>query len=154
MSMSSPGNALVEQKTFLSLGQQAVSLRDSHDRLKALRRVTSTAQILLAYSMVMRALSQTASRYVCPELYWHFCFHDISVISRVSLYLHLQCISVQPVQRIRVSGSGRYPYPCSFNDTSCRGQGSYLCGQTTRCEGDDNRAQQLNVLELPLISYR
>uniref|UniRef100_A0A4W6C7G9 HECT-type E3 ubiquitin transferase n=1 Tax=Lates calcarifer TaxID=8187 RepID=A0A4W6C7G9_LATCA len=41
--------------------RQAVSLRDSHDRLKALRRVTSTAQILLAYSMVMRALSQTAS---------------------------------------------------------------------------------------------
>lgn len=62
------GNALVEQKTLLSLGQQAVSLRDSHDRLKALRRVTSTAQILLAYSMVMRALSQTASRHVCvPE---------------------------------------------------------------------------------------
>ncbi|CAJ1070719.1 probable E3 ubiquitin-protein ligase HERC1 isoform X5 [Xyrichtys novacula] len=55
------GNAHVEQKTTLSLGQQAVSLRDSHDRLKALRRVTSTAQILLAYSMVMRALSQTAS---------------------------------------------------------------------------------------------
>ncbi|XP_029371513.1 probable E3 ubiquitin-protein ligase HERC1 isoform X2 [Echeneis naucrates] len=55
------GNALVEQKTSLSLGQQAISLRDSHDRLKALRRVTSTAQILLAYSMVMRALSQNAS---------------------------------------------------------------------------------------------
>ncbi|XP_028274446.1 probable E3 ubiquitin-protein ligase HERC1 isoform X2 [Parambassis ranga] len=55
------GSALVEQKASLSLGQQAVSLRDSHDRLKALRRVTSTAQILLAYSMVMRALSQTAS---------------------------------------------------------------------------------------------
>ncbi|XP_065821674.1 probable E3 ubiquitin-protein ligase HERC1 isoform X4 [Labrus bergylta] len=55
------GNALVEHKASLSLGQQAVSLRDSHDRLKALRRVTSTAQILLAYSMVMRALSQTAS---------------------------------------------------------------------------------------------
>ncbi|XP_026152678.1 probable E3 ubiquitin-protein ligase HERC1 isoform X2 [Mastacembelus armatus] len=58
---ASKGNALVEQKTSLSLGQQAVSLRDSHDRLKALRRVTSTAQILLAYNMVMRALSQTAS---------------------------------------------------------------------------------------------
>ncbi|KAA8584475.1 hypothetical protein FQN60_008260 [Etheostoma spectabile] len=59
--VATKGNALVEQKTSLSLGQQAVSLRDSHDRLKALRRVTSTAQILLAYSMVMRALSQTAS---------------------------------------------------------------------------------------------
>ncbi|XP_031715964.1 probable E3 ubiquitin-protein ligase HERC1 isoform X3 [Anarrhichthys ocellatus] len=58
---ASKGNALVEHKASLSLGQQAVSLRDSHDRLKALRRVTSTAQILLAYSMVMRALSQTAS---------------------------------------------------------------------------------------------
>ncbi|KAM9794366.1 putative E3 ubiquitin-protein ligase HERC1 isoform 3-T6 [Syngnathus typhle] len=54
------GDAVVEQKGSLSLGQQAMSLRDSHDRLKALRRVTSTAQILLAYSMVMRALSQTA----------------------------------------------------------------------------------------------
>ncbi|XP_037548156.1 probable E3 ubiquitin-protein ligase HERC1 [Nematolebias whitei] len=53
--------AHVDQKTCLSLGQQAMSLRDSHDRLKALRRVTSTAQILLAYSMVMRALSHTAS---------------------------------------------------------------------------------------------
>ncbi|XP_057674688.1 probable E3 ubiquitin-protein ligase HERC1 isoform X1 [Corythoichthys intestinalis] len=54
------GNAIVEQKFSLSLGQQALSLRDSHDRLKALRRVTSTAQILLAYGMVMRALSTTA----------------------------------------------------------------------------------------------
>ncbi|XP_041825741.1 probable E3 ubiquitin-protein ligase HERC1 isoform X2 [Melanotaenia boesemani] len=62
------GNALVEQKTSLSLGQQAISLRDSHDRLKALRRVTSTAQILLAYNMVMRALSQTASSVlVCSQ---------------------------------------------------------------------------------------
>ncbi|KAM8872529.1 putative E3 ubiquitin-protein ligase HERC1 isoform 2-T2 [Synchiropus picturatus] len=60
------GNALVEQKSSLSLGQQATSLRDSHDRLKALRRVTSTAQILLAYNMVMRALSQSsASASVC-----------------------------------------------------------------------------------------
>uniref|UniRef100_A0A8C7YP15 HECT-type E3 ubiquitin transferase n=1 Tax=Oryzias sinensis TaxID=183150 RepID=A0A8C7YP15_9TELE len=54
-------NSLAEQKTLLSLGQQAVSLRDSHDRVKALRRVTSTAQILLAYSMVMKVLSQAAS---------------------------------------------------------------------------------------------
>lgn len=63
----------------MSLGQQALSLRDSHDRLKALRRVTSTAQILLAYNMVMRALSQTASRYIWPEycfihIFFHFFF--------------------------------------------------------------------------------
>lgn len=83
---SLPENALVEQKTCLSLGQQAVSLRDTIDRLKALRRVTSTAQILLAYSMVMKALSQTASRcriktkhavfHLCdifPDLKRHFC---------------------------------------------------------------------------------
>lgn len=76
LSFSSPGNVLVEQKTLLSLGQQAVSLRDSHDRLKALRRVTSTAQILLAYSMVMRALSQTASRYVCPDYSLLTFFHS------------------------------------------------------------------------------
>lgn len=72
LSFSSSGNALVELKISLSLGQQAVSLRDYHDRLKALRRVTSTAQILLAYSMVMRALSQTASRYVSPEYSFFF----------------------------------------------------------------------------------
>lgn len=51
----------------MSLGEQAASLRDPQDRLKALRRVTSTAQILLAYSMVMRALSQTTSRYAGAE---------------------------------------------------------------------------------------
>ncbi|XP_051773057.1 probable E3 ubiquitin-protein ligase HERC1 isoform X4 [Ctenopharyngodon idella] len=45
----------------LSLGEQAASLREPQERLLALRRVTSTAQILLAYGMVMRALSQTSS---------------------------------------------------------------------------------------------
>lgn len=48
----------------LSLGEQAASLREPQERLLALRRVTSTAQILLAYSMVMRALSQTSTRYL------------------------------------------------------------------------------------------
>ena len=57
-----PGAASAEQKGPLSLGEQASLLRDPQDRLQALRRVTSTAQILLAYSMVMRALSQTSSR--------------------------------------------------------------------------------------------
>uniref|UniRef100_A0A8C1RPW7 E3 ubiquitin-protein ligase HERC1 n=1 Tax=Cyprinus carpio TaxID=7962 RepID=A0A8C1RPW7_CYPCA len=52
----------------LSLGEQAASLRESQERLLALRRVTSTAQILLAYSMVMRALSQTStSSSVCNQ---------------------------------------------------------------------------------------
>ncbi|XP_050948731.1 probable E3 ubiquitin-protein ligase HERC1 isoform X3 [Labeo rohita] len=52
----------------LSLGEQAASLREPQERLLALRRVTSTAQILLAYSMVMRALSQTStSSSVCNQ---------------------------------------------------------------------------------------
>ncbi|TRY98659.1 hypothetical protein DNTS_005902 [Danionella cerebrum] len=45
----------------LSLGQQAASLREPQERLLALKRVTSTAQILLAYSVVIRALSHTSS---------------------------------------------------------------------------------------------
>ncbi|KTF81529.1 hypothetical protein cypCar_00034523, partial [Cyprinus carpio] len=45
----------------LSLGEQAASLREPQERLLALRRVTSTAQILLAYSIVIRALSQTST---------------------------------------------------------------------------------------------
>ncbi|XP_035245722.1 probable E3 ubiquitin-protein ligase HERC1 isoform X2 [Anguilla anguilla] len=58
------GEAGVEQKAPpvpLSLGEQAAALRDPHDRLLALKRVTTTTQILLAYSMVMKALSQTSS---------------------------------------------------------------------------------------------
>ncbi|XP_016106101.1 probable E3 ubiquitin-protein ligase HERC1 [Sinocyclocheilus grahami] len=52
----------------LSLGQQAASLREPQERLLALRRVVTTAQILLAYSMVMRALSQTStSSSVCNQ---------------------------------------------------------------------------------------
>ncbi|KAL1253293.1 hypothetical protein QQF64_017986 [Cirrhinus molitorella] len=52
----------------LSLGEQAASLREPQERLLALRRITSTAQILLAYSMVMRALSQTStSSSVCNQ---------------------------------------------------------------------------------------
>uniref|UniRef100_A0A8C1NKA8 HECT-type E3 ubiquitin transferase n=1 Tax=Cyprinus carpio TaxID=7962 RepID=A0A8C1NKA8_CYPCA len=52
----------------LSLGEQAASLREPQERLLALRRVTSTAQILLAYSIVIRALSQTStSSSVCNQ---------------------------------------------------------------------------------------
>ncbi|KAA0723274.1 putative E3 ubiquitin-protein ligase HERC1 [Triplophysa tibetana] len=41
----------------LSLGEQASSLQTSADRLVALKRVTAAAQVLLARTMVMRALS-------------------------------------------------------------------------------------------------
>ncbi|XP_072518712.1 probable E3 ubiquitin-protein ligase HERC1 isoform X2 [Salminus brasiliensis] len=46
---------------LLSLGEQAASLREAQERLVALRRITATAQILLGYSMVLRALSQISS---------------------------------------------------------------------------------------------
>ncbi|XP_032830981.2 putative E3 ubiquitin-protein ligase HERC1 isoform X4 [Petromyzon marinus] len=49
----------VEKQTSsrVSLGEQAVILRDPHDRILALKRVTAAAQILLARTMVMRTLS-------------------------------------------------------------------------------------------------
>ncbi|KAM3626014.1 uncharacterized protein V6R79_021387 [Siganus canaliculatus] len=41
----------------MTLGEQAASLQNSHERLMALRRVTAASQVLLARTMVMRALS-------------------------------------------------------------------------------------------------
>ncbi|XP_072409417.1 probable E3 ubiquitin-protein ligase HERC1 isoform X1 [Chiloscyllium punctatum] len=41
----------------VTLGEQAAALHNPHDRVMALRRVTAAAQVLLARTMVMRALS-------------------------------------------------------------------------------------------------
>ncbi|KAJ7425197.1 hypothetical protein WISP_24460 [Willisornis vidua] len=41
----------------ITLGEQAAALANPHDRVMALRRVTAAAQVLLARTMVMRALS-------------------------------------------------------------------------------------------------
>ncbi|XP_058850990.1 probable E3 ubiquitin-protein ligase HERC1 isoform X1 [Acipenser ruthenus] len=41
----------------ITLGEQAAALLNPHDRVVALRRVTAAAQVLLARTMVMRALS-------------------------------------------------------------------------------------------------
>ncbi|ERE75744.1 putative E3 ubiquitin-protein ligase HERC1-like protein [Cricetulus griseus] len=41
----------------VTLGEQAAALANPHDRVVALRRVTAAAQVLLARTMVMRALS-------------------------------------------------------------------------------------------------
>ncbi|XP_043933675.1 probable E3 ubiquitin-protein ligase HERC1 isoform X2 [Protopterus annectens] len=41
----------------ITLGEQAAALTNPHDRVMALRRVTAAAQVLLARTMVMRALS-------------------------------------------------------------------------------------------------
>ncbi|KAK2499134.1 hypothetical protein MC885_001338, partial [Smutsia gigantea] len=41
----------------ITLGEQAAALASPHDRVVALRRVTAAAQVLLARTMVMRALS-------------------------------------------------------------------------------------------------
>uniref|UniRef100_A0AAZ3RI90 HECT-type E3 ubiquitin transferase n=1 Tax=Oncorhynchus tshawytscha TaxID=74940 RepID=A0AAZ3RI90_ONCTS len=44
----------------VTLGEQAAALENPHDRVMALRRVTSAAQVLLARTMVMRALCRLA----------------------------------------------------------------------------------------------
>ncbi|XP_014842886.1 PREDICTED: probable E3 ubiquitin-protein ligase HERC1 isoform X1 [Poecilia mexicana] len=97
----------VDQKTSLSLGQQAVSLRDSHDRLKALQRVTSTAQILLAYSMVMRALSQTAS--------------SASVSSQSNGLESLGLADIRILVRLMTLAAGGRAHACVDNPPGVRG---------------------------------
>lgn len=46
----------------VTLGEQATALQNPHDRVMALRRVTAAAQVLLARTMVMRALSLLSVR--------------------------------------------------------------------------------------------
>lgn len=48
----------------VTLGEQAAALQNPHDRVMALRRVTAAAQVLLARTMVMRALSLLSVRWV------------------------------------------------------------------------------------------
>lgn len=48
----------------ITLGEQAAALINPHDRVMALRRVTAAAQVLLARTMVMRALSLLSVRFV------------------------------------------------------------------------------------------
>ncbi|KAM4720559.1 putative E3 ubiquitin-protein ligase HERC1 isoform 3-T4 [Anableps anableps] len=105
--VASKGAVAVDQKTSLSLGQQAVSLRDSHDRLKALRRVTSTAQILLAYSMVMRALSQTAS--------------STSVCSQSNGLESLGLADIRILVRLMTLAAGGRAHACVDNPPGVRG---------------------------------
>ncbi|MEQ2193442.1 hypothetical protein XENOCAPTIV_027538 [Xenoophorus captivus] len=107
MDNTSDGTVAVDQKTSLSLGQQAVSLRDSHDRLKALRRVTSTAQILLAYSMVMTALSQTAS--------------SASVCSQSNGLESLGLTDIRILVRLMTLAAGGRAHTCVDNAPGVRG---------------------------------
>nr|XP_015798394.2 probable E3 ubiquitin-protein ligase HERC1 isoform X1 [Nothobranchius furzeri] len=104
---SAKSGALADHKTSLSLGQQAVSLRDSHDRLKALRRVTSTAQILLAYSMVMRALSQTAS--------------SSSVSSQSNGLESLGLADIRILVRLMTLAAGGRAHTCGDNQSCVKG---------------------------------
>lgn len=46
----------------MCLGEQAAGLLSSADRMVALRRVTAAAQVLVARTMVMRALSLLSVR--------------------------------------------------------------------------------------------
>ncbi|XP_078812489.1 putative E3 ubiquitin-protein ligase HERC1 isoform X5 [Oryzias latipes] len=104
---STKGNSLPEQKTLLSLGQQAVSLRDSHDRVKALRRVTSTAQILLAYSMVMKVLSQAAS--------------SVSVSSQSNGLELLGLADIRILVRLMTLAAGGRVHTCLNNQSGVKG---------------------------------
>uniref|UniRef100_A0A4W3J8I3 HECT-type E3 ubiquitin transferase n=1 Tax=Callorhinchus milii TaxID=7868 RepID=A0A4W3J8I3_CALMI len=52
----------------LTLGEQAASLRDTQERILALQRITMAMQILLAHTMVMKALSLiSVSGSVCSQ---------------------------------------------------------------------------------------
>uniref|UniRef100_A0A8C9W0S1 HECT-type E3 ubiquitin transferase n=1 Tax=Scleropages formosus TaxID=113540 RepID=A0A8C9W0S1_SCLFO len=74
----------------LSLGEQAASLRDPQDRLQALKRVTITAQILLAYSMVMNALSQiSTSATLCSQS----CGLEALGLADIRILVRLMCLA-------------------------------------------------------------
>ena len=51
----------------VTLGEQAAAIQNPHDRVMALRRVTAAAQVLLARTMVMRALSLLSVRYTSSK---------------------------------------------------------------------------------------
>ncbi|XP_028827463.1 probable E3 ubiquitin-protein ligase HERC1 isoform X1 [Denticeps clupeoides] len=72
----------------LSLGEQAASLREPQERLQALKRVTATAQILLAYSMVMRTLSQSTSS-TCSQS----CGLEALGLADIRILVRLMCLA-------------------------------------------------------------
>ncbi|XP_053543730.1 probable E3 ubiquitin-protein ligase HERC1 isoform X7 [Ictalurus punctatus] len=93
---------------LLSLGEQAVSLTEAQQRLEALRRVTSTAQVLLGYSMVLTALSQTASiTSVCSQSSGleALGLADIRILVRLMCLAASGRVQVDQQDRVRVSGS-------------------------------------------------
>ena len=55
-------------KNYKSLGEQAVCLRSPHERMLALQRTTSAMQVLLARTMLMKALALLSERYVMQSL--------------------------------------------------------------------------------------
>lgn len=59
---SAIGRPPKEDSNRKTLGEQAVMLKNVDDRLLALRRTTTAMQVLLARSMVMRALSLLSVR--------------------------------------------------------------------------------------------
>ncbi|KAF7696652.1 hypothetical protein HF521_005070 [Silurus meridionalis] len=92
---------------LLSLGEQATSLTEAQQRLEALRRVTSTAQVLLGYSMVLTALSQTASiTAVCSQSSGL----EALGLADIRILVRLMCLAasgrVQVGQQDRGRGSG------------------------------------------------
>ncbi|XP_053334016.1 probable E3 ubiquitin-protein ligase HERC1 isoform X3 [Clarias gariepinus] len=100
---------------LLSLGEQAVSLTEAQQRLEALRRVTSTAQVLLGYSMVLTALSQTASiTSVCSQSSGL----EALGLADIRILVRLMCLAaggrVQVDQQDRVRGSASVSSSSAF----------------------------------------
>ncbi|XP_062868147.1 probable E3 ubiquitin-protein ligase HERC1 [Trichomycterus rosablanca] len=92
--------------TALSLGEQAASLTEAQQRLEALRRVTATAQILLGYSMVLTALSQTASiSSVCSQSSG---FEALG-LADIRILVRLMCLAAGGRVRVEQQGGRRGP---------------------------------------------
>uniref|UniRef100_H3AIW9 B30.2/SPRY domain-containing protein n=1 Tax=Latimeria chalumnae TaxID=7897 RepID=H3AIW9_LATCH len=78
------------QSGKLTLGEQAASLRDPQDRLLALKRITAAAQVLLAHSMVIRALSLvTASGPMCSQPI----FLEVLGLSDIHVLVRMLCLA-------------------------------------------------------------
>ena len=67
MYTSACNNVFVNDPSCPVLCEQAMLLDYACDRLVALRRTTSYTQVLLARSLVMKALSLLAIRFVVPS---------------------------------------------------------------------------------------
>nr|XP_015195044.1 PREDICTED: probable E3 ubiquitin-protein ligase HERC1 isoform X5 [Lepisosteus oculatus] len=87
------GGCNMEEKASssqVSLGEQAASLRDPQDRLLALKRVTCATQVLLAHSMVMKALSRISAS---ASLYSQSSSLEALGLADIRILVRLMCLA-------------------------------------------------------------